>query len=76
MSENERKWWAILQNKLIDYDYKIIYKPGRLNCNADALSRIEFEEDIPLINNYHNIKGKSDFTSKFTNISSTQELDK
>ena len=47
---NISKRLILLQNKLIEYDYKIIYKPGRLNCNADALSRIEFDEDIPLIN--------------------------
>lgn len=25
--------------KLMEYDYKIIYKPGKLNSNADCLSR-------------------------------------
>lgn len=29
--------WAI---KLEEYDYKIVYKPGKLNTNADGLSRI------------------------------------
>lgn len=35
--------------KLRDYQYDVIYKPGRLNSNADALSRNPV--DIKLINN-------------------------
>ena len=31
--------------KLAEYDFKIKYKKGQLNNNADALSRIELEED-------------------------------
>lgn len=26
-----------------EYDYEIIYKPGKINCNADALSRIKID---------------------------------
>jgi hypothetical protein len=29
--------WRI---KLVEYDYKVVYKKGALNTNADALSRI------------------------------------
>lgn len=35
-----------LLNKIIDYDYVIKYKPGKINCNADALSRLPYE-DLP-----------------------------
>ena len=35
--------------ELFEYDYNIVYKPGKINCNADALSRnpynIEEEKD-------------------------------
>lgn len=31
--------------KLEEYDYEIIYKPGKLNSNADALSRIKLNDD-------------------------------
>ena len=32
--------------KLSEYDYEIVYKPGRMNANADALSRnpVEFKQ--------------------------------
>lgn len=33
-----------LLNKLVDFDYKIYYKPGKLNINADALSRLPYED--------------------------------
>lgn len=33
-----------LLNKLIDYDYEIKYKPGKLNLNSDALSRLPYED--------------------------------
>lgn len=33
-----------LLNRLVDFDYIIKYKPGRLNLNADALSRLPYED--------------------------------
>lgn len=33
-----------LLNKLIDFDYNIKYKPGKTNLNADALSRLPYED--------------------------------
>lgn len=30
--------------KLEEFDYEIIYKPGKINSNADALSRVKIEE--------------------------------
>lgn len=35
--------WAL---KLKEYDYIIEYKPGRINNNADALSRIPLEVNL------------------------------
>lgn len=36
--------------KLAEYDYKVIYKAGKINCNADALSRnpVEATRVLPL----------------------------
>lgn len=38
--------WRI---KLEEYDYEVVYKKGKLNCNADALSRIPIEEKEVLV---------------------------
>lgn len=35
--------WRLL---LEEYTYKILYKPGKLNQNADALSRIQIQDEI------------------------------
>lgn len=35
--------------KLAEYDYEVIYKPGKLNLNADALSRNPVVEDVNVI---------------------------
>ena len=42
--------------KLAEYDFKINYKKGILNNNADALSRIEFVDNEQ--NNEESIKGE------------------
>ena len=34
--------------KLSVFDYEIMYKPGKLNSNANALSKNSAEPDIPL----------------------------
>lgn len=31
---------------LMDYDFEIVYKPGKINTNADALSRIKIDSDV------------------------------
>ena len=36
--------WAIL---LQSYDFEVIHKPGKLNTNADSLSRIEYDNKTP-----------------------------
>lgn len=33
-----------LLNKLVDFDYEIKYKPGKLKLNADALNRLPYED--------------------------------
>ena len=45
---NISKRLLLMQNKMIDYEYRIVYKPGKVNQNADALSRIygDDEEDV------------------------------
>lgn len=35
--------------KLSEYDYQIIYKPGKLNSNADALSRNPIESQVNVV---------------------------
>lgn len=41
------RWRLILE----EYDYDIIYKPGKINNNADALSRIPISENLNSISN-------------------------
>lgn len=31
--------------KLMEYEYEIVYRAGKLNVNADALSRVEIENE-------------------------------
>ena len=40
-SEEQQKWVT----KMLGYDFEIIYKKGKLNVVADALSRKDEEED-------------------------------
>lgn len=37
LTPEQQKWMG----KLVGYDYEITYKPGRSNCAADALSRVQ-----------------------------------
>lgn len=45
--------WRI---KLAEYDYEIIYKPGRINANADALSRNPTTNIYPIQPSYDEIE--------------------
>lgn len=47
--------------KLTKYDYKIIYRPGRLNSPADALFRNPIEP-IQVNNTYPTIKFQPEYT--------------
>ena len=35
--------WALT---LLAYEYKLVYRPGRDNCNGDALSRLPLEASL------------------------------
>lgn len=39
--------------KLQDYDFDIIYRPGKTNANADALSRLAYSSVEPVPNHYN-----------------------
>jgi len=45
--------WRI---KLAEYDYEIIYKPGKINANADALSRNPTTNIYPIHTSYDEIE--------------------
>lgn len=44
------------QLKLEEYDYEIVQKPGKINRNADTLSRIKLEE-VHHVNNFKIYQG-------------------
>lgn len=68
--------WRI---KLEEFDYEIIYKKGKLNTNADALSRIEIHvketDDISSLVSYMEEFNESLKTSKFKESTSRAQLE-
>lgn len=53
--------WRLL---LEEYDYQIVYKPGKINCNADALSRIKIYDNAEIRNVEASEESYRDFLSK------------
>ena len=56
--------------KLEEYDYEIIYKPGRINSNADALSRIPLQT----INSIITIKDETIYNNFLENQNNVYDL--
>lgn len=72
--------------RLEEFDFEVVHKPGRFNCNADALSRIKIEtqdkksntllDTFPCLSNpdvnVHEQNTNENNSSTHTNVSSTQ----
>lgn len=62
--------------KLEEYDYEIVYKPGKINCNADALSRIRLNhiKESILFNNKVIKEDENSQSSETNNITEEDVL--